>query len=41
MRGGKMGEGSQKVQISSDKISKSWNGMYSMMIVVNNPVSHI
>lgn len=36
---GGMGEGSQKVQISSYKISKSWGS--SIMMVVSNIMLHI
>ena len=38
---GEMGEGGQKEQTSSDKINKSWDVIYSMMTIVNNPVLHI
>ena len=38
---GKIGEGGQKVQMSSYKLNKSWGIMYSTATVVNNTVSHI
>ena len=33
---GKLGEGGQKVQTSSYKISKSWDVIYSMLTTANN-----
>lgn len=34
-KGWKMGEGGRKVQTSTYKTNKSWEGMYSMVTVVN------
>ena len=39
--GGKMGEGSEKVQTFSYKINKSWNDMYIMATVISNTVLYI
>lgn len=36
-----MGEGGQKIRISSYKIKKSWNVTYSMVTIVSNTVLHI
>ena len=35
---GKLGEGGQKVQTSSYKISKSWDVIYSMVTTANNAI---
>ena len=35
---GKKSEGSQREKNSSCKISKSWNGMQSMVTIVNNTI---
>ena len=36
-----LGERIQKVQISGYEINKSWDVMYSMVILVNNTVSYL
>lgn len=38
---GNTSEQSQKVQISSYKMSKSWDVRYSIVTIVNNPVLNI
>ena len=40
-QGAGLGERSQKVQISSYKINKPWDVMYSVVILVNNTVSYL
>ena len=39
--GGKMGEGSQKVQTSSYETNKSWDIMNSIVTIVHNSILHI
>ena len=38
--GGKWGDVGQKSKTPSDKTSKFWDPMYSMMLMVNNTVLH-
>ena len=36
-----MSEGDQNIQISSYKMAKSWEIMYSMVTIINNTILHI
>lgn len=38
---GKMGGRDQKAHTSGYKINKSWDGMYHMVTIANNTVSHL